>query len=86
MTATIDYPLTRQGVRDLDNPLRPSRINVGPTERALSTIGGAMLAGFGLEQGDLCGLFLAATGAALAYRGVTGNCPGYAAAGINTAR
>jgi uncharacterized membrane protein len=89
MTAA-DYPMTHQGVRDLDNPIRPGRraggVNVGPDERAASALGGAVLAGFGLARGDLCGLLLAAAGGALAYRGVTGHCAGYAAAGIDTAR
>jgi uncharacterized membrane protein len=86
MAAVMDYPMTHQGVRDLDHPRRPNQVNVGPNERALSTLGGAILAGLGLSEGGLCGLLIAATGAALAYRGVTGHCSAYAAAGINTAR
>lgn len=84
--AVKDYPMTHQGVRDLDNPLPPSRINVGPDERAASTLSGAVLAGFGLGGGSPAGLLLAVMGGALAYRGFTGHCPAYAAAGINTAR
>lgn len=88
MAATTTYPMTHQGVRDLDNPIRPGRrrVNVGPNERALSTVGGAVLAGLGLSRGNLMGLVLAAAGGALVYRGVTGHCSAYAAAGVDTAR
>ena len=86
MSRISNYPLTRQGVRNLDNPIRPSGVNVGPGERAVSTFAGALLAGFGMSKGGIVGLLLAATGGALAYRGMTGHCSGYAAAGIDTAR
>ncbi len=85
MTA-VDYPLTRQGVRDLDHPIARSRVNVGPGERAVSALGGVFLAGFGLRRGGLVGLLLVATGGALACRGIAGHCPAYAAAGLNSAR
>lgn len=82
------YQMTRQGVRDLDNPVRPasSKVNVGPNERAMSSVGGAILAGLGVEKGGLTGLALAALGAALVYRGQTGHCSLYAATGVNTNR
>lgn len=93
MSRITEYPLTRQGVRDLDNPIRrnvsrasAAQQNVGTGERALSTLGGAMLAGMGMLCGGLKGLLMMASGGALVYRGVTGHCPGYQAAGINTAR
>jgi uncharacterized membrane protein len=89
MSTAVEYPMTRQGVRDLDNPIRRrsgTGVNVGSGERAASTLGGAMLAGMGLAQGGFSGLLLIAAGGALAYRGVTGHCPAYAAAGIDTAR
>jgi uncharacterized membrane protein len=88
MAESTRYPMTHQGVRDLDNPIRPgrARVNVGPNERAASTFGGAVLAGLGLGRGDLLGLALAGLGAALAYRGTSGHCSLYQAAGINTNR
>jgi uncharacterized membrane protein len=88
MAEATTYPMTHQGVRDLDNPIRPGRprVNVGPNERAASTLGGAILAGLGLGSGNLSGLILAALGGALVYRGLTGHCSAYAAAGVNTAR
>jgi uncharacterized membrane protein len=87
MSRLMDYPLTRQGVRDLDNPIHPnSHVNVGPEERTASVLGGAVLAGIGLARGGLCGLLVAAAGGALVYRGVSGHCSGYEATGINTAK
>ncbi len=62
-----------------------SSVNVGPNERALSSIGGALIAGLGVGRGGLAGLALAALGGALIYRGATGHCSAYAATGINTA-
>lgn len=89
-TGAMTYPMTRQGVRDLDHPIRPRAagggVNVGPSERAASTIGGALLAGLGLGQGGLLGLGLAAAGAALVYRGYSGHCSAYSAMGVNTSR
>jgi uncharacterized membrane protein len=87
MAAALEFPTTRQGIRDLDQPRR-SRVNVGGTERAFSSVGGALLAGLGAGRGGLGGLgglALAALGAALIYRGQTGHCSLYAAAGIDTA-
>jgi hypothetical protein len=85
----MEYQTTRQGLRDLDNPIRyrgPS-VNVGSGERALSTLGGAAIAGFALGKGGFWEILLgAAAGTALAYRGLTGHCSGYSAAGINHAR
>jgi uncharacterized membrane protein len=86
MATAIDYPMTHQGVRDLDHPIRPTRVNVGAGERTASSVGGALLAGFGLARGGLFGLALAAVGGALVYRGSTGHCLAYAALGMNTAR
>jgi uncharacterized membrane protein len=86
--AVEHYQMTRQGVRDLNNPIRPgsAKVNVGSNERAFSTVGGALLAGLGMGKGGLCGLALAALGGALIYRGQTGHCSLYAATGVNTNR
>lgn len=90
-TGALNYPMTRQGVRDLDHPIRPGAgggagVNVGPSERAASTVGGALLAGLGLGQGGLLGIGLAALGAGLLYRGYSGHCAAYSAMGVNTNR
>jgi uncharacterized membrane protein len=88
MANATKFAVTRQGVRDLDHPIQPGsgKVNVGPTERAMSSVGGALLAGLGVSRGGLCGLMLAALGGALIYRGSTGHCSLYAAAGVNTAK
>jgi len=62
-----------------------SPINVGPTERTVSAAAGALLALAGLSRRSVGGLALAALGGGLIYRGVSGNCPAYRAAGIDTA-
>jgi uncharacterized membrane protein len=67
-----------------------STVNVADVERWASAIGGAALAAFGIkqlkQQRSPTGAALAAAGSALIYRGATGHCHMYAAAGINTAR
>ncbi len=65
-----------------------SSINVADVERWASALGGAALAAYGIKQlkeRSPAGAALAAAGGALIYRGATGHCPMYAAAGINTA-
>lgn len=88
MANAMNFTMSRQGVRDLDRPVKPSTgaVNVGKTERTVSAVGGAALAGVGLARGGLWGLALAAVGGALVYRGATGHCSCYAAAGVNTAK
>jgi len=54
------------------------------TERWASLAVGAGLLALGLRQGIRDGLMLAVTGGALLYRGVTGQCPLYRVAGIDT--
>ena len=38
MATATQFPMTHQGVRDLDNPVRPAskKVNVGPNERVAS--------------------------------------------------
>jgi uncharacterized membrane protein len=65
-----------------------SSINVADVERWASAIGGAALTAFGISQlkdRSPAGAALTAAGSALMYRGATGYCPVYAAAGITTA-
>ena len=65
-----------------------STINVADVERWASALGGAALTAYGIKQlkdRSPAGAALAAAGSALMYRGATGHCPVYAAAGINTA-
>jgi uncharacterized membrane protein len=62
------------------------QVNVGLLERLLCTIGGGALALYGLKRLSKIHIGLALGGAALVYRGLTGYCPAYKAAGIDTTR
>ena len=75
----------RQDMRSIRASGHSPSVNIGDTERWWSAVGGGALAAFGLTRCSLRGLALAALGAALAYRGVTGHCSCYEALGINTA-
>lgn len=60
--------------------------NIGEIERVVSSIlGGTMLLG-GLAKRSLPGFVIAATGAALLYRGATGHCMVYESLGLDTYR
>jgi len=59
-------------------------VNVGETERMISAIAGGALALYGLRRGSLGGLLVAGIGAALGYRGITGNCHLYEKLGIDS--
>jgi uncharacterized membrane protein len=64
-----------------------SDVNVAGAERWASALGGAALAAYAIKQlkdRSPAGPALAAAGTVLMYRGATGHCPMYAAAGINT--
>lgn len=61
------------------------QVNVASWERWTSAIGGGALATYGALRRDKVGIGLAALGAALIYRGSTGHCPAYKAAGVSTA-
>ncbi len=67
----------------------PSDVNVAEVERWASALGGAALAAYGIQQSvrehSVGGAILAAAGGTLIYRGATGHCPMYAAAGVSTA-
>lgn len=63
----------------------PSDLNVGETERMLSSLAGGLLALYGLSRRSLPGLALAGLGGALLARGVRGRDPLYSALGVNTA-
>jgi uncharacterized membrane protein len=86
-----DYPLTHQGVRNLDQPRRvrgrdPMPVNVGAEERVLSALGGGALTTLGLARGGCLGLGLIWAGAAFLLRGATGHCAVNQMTGRNTAR
>jgi uncharacterized membrane protein len=58
-------------------------VNVGETERIVSAIAGGALLIFGLTRLSVGGMLLAAVGAALGYRGITGHCDAYERLGID---
>jgi uncharacterized membrane protein len=58
-------------------------VNVGNNERMFSAIAGGALAVYGLRRASLGGLLIAGIGAALGYRGITGNCQLYEKLGID---
>src|SRR5689334_22298203 len=60
------------------------KVNVGETERWVSLLGGSALAVYGLRGRTLPGLGLAAFGAALVQRGLTGHCALYRAMHLST--
>src|SRR5438128_8537793 len=59
-------------------------VNVGETERIVSAVAGGALAVWGLSRMSLGGVLVAAVGAALGYRAVTGHCDVYEKLGIDT--
>ncbi|HZG43686.1 MAG TPA: SRPBCC family protein [Longimicrobium sp.] len=61
-------------------------VNVGRTERLVSTLGGGALALAGAKRRGVPGALLATLGAALLHRGVTGHCHLYSAVGVDTSR
>src|SRR5262245_19371008 len=64
-----------------------SSVNVAGVERWASALGGAALTAYGIKHlkgRSRAGAAIAAAGSALMFRGATGHCPMYAAAGINT--
>ncbi len=85
-----DGPMQRQArqeSQDTESGQRPDspNVNVGKNERVLSIAAGSTLALFGFSRRSVPGLIIAGVGGALIYRGATGHCPAYDAAGINTA-
>ena len=59
--------------------------NIGSPERWATAIAGGTMATYGLIRRSPASLTLAAVGAYLVYRGATGHCAAYSAAGINKA-
>lgn len=77
--------LTQHLSGTLTHVLNRTDVNVGQTERTVSAVAGGALALVGLRMRSLPGVLLAAVGGGLVYRGVTGHCPAYQSAGVNTA-
>lgn len=88
---SMQEALQQAGVVDSEGTpnVQSSGTNVGEIERWASAIGGGALAVYGVSRllsgGSLSGAVLALVGGSLIYRGATGHCNVYEAAGINTA-
>lgn len=61
-----------------------SEANVGQGERVMSLFVGSLLSSYGLLRGHFGGLLIAAAGAGMIYRGLSGNCQLYKALGVST--
>lgn len=59
--------------------------NVSEAERIASAVAGGALVAYGLKHGGIGGTLLSALGGGMLFRGATGHCHLYEAAGINTA-
>jgi uncharacterized membrane protein len=60
-------------------------VNVGQSERVISSVAGGALALAGIRMRSVPGALVAAVGGAMLFRGVTGHCPAYQSLGVNTA-
>ena len=72
------------GVPRFVEPPAPPAVNVGETERLVSSVAGGLLALYGLSRRSLPGLALAGLGGALVARGLRGHDPVYEALGLDT--
>ena len=78
--ATVEAVEARRGFGDYARGK-----NVDDVERVMSVIGGTALALWGLSRFSMTRLSIAAVGASLVYRGVTGYCSLYQKLGLSTA-
>lgn len=79
-TATSDVDVSRV------QPNRNRAINIAPTERLFSLLGGGLLAVYGLRRSAWSAIPVTLAGAALLYRGATGHSRVYERLGVNAAR
>jgi uncharacterized membrane protein len=84
MTSAISLGSERQSQRQPVPGSARDQQNVADVERWLSLLGGGLLTTYGLRQGSLAGLGLAAVGGALVHRGLTGHCAVYDALDVRT--
>jgi uncharacterized membrane protein len=80
-----DLMINERDSRDPQKFRDQAGVNVGRSERLVSTGAGAVLVVAGLVRGSLPGLLVAGLGGGLMYRGIAGRCPAYDALGVNTA-
>lgn len=85
--ALVPYPkqINRATIQATYQKLAASdKANVSRAEQLISLVSGPLVALVGLRRRSLGGLVLTGAGAFLLYRGLTGFCPAYRAAGVNT--
>jgi len=83
---TATHPATPTHADEHASPAACAATNVSEGERWASTIGGALLALYGVTgRGTFENLVLPAIGGMLIYRGLTGHCHLYGALGVDTA-
>ncbi len=59
-------------------------VNVGKTERTISTVAGGVVLQYGLSKSRLATIVAAVAGGVLLYRGLTGHCRAYQLLGMST--
>ncbi len=74
----------RKERRELAREGRGARVNVGRTERVLSSVLGGLLTVYGLKRRGRGGYSMALAGVQMLYRGATGHCHAYGALGMST--
>jgi uncharacterized membrane protein len=84
MATALPTPIGMRERRALARLNGSARVNVGRSERLASLLGGGMVTMYGLSRGTTKGLILAGIGAAMAYRGATGNCQVYQVLGLDS--
>jgi uncharacterized membrane protein len=72
--------------QDLTDFLTDTTENVGKPERIASAVAGGALIAYGVNRGGVFGALLSLVGGSLAFRGVTGHCHFYDAAGVSTSQ
>jgi uncharacterized membrane protein/NAD(P)-dependent dehydrogenase (short-subunit alcohol dehydrogenase family) len=76
---------TTQGqARNIIDFVTDTSPNVNGPERIASALAGGALLGYGLKQGGLLGAAMSVLGGEMLFRGATGHCHAYDAAGIDT--
>jgi uncharacterized membrane protein len=71
--------------REAAQPPQRQSINVSDAERWVSLASGFVLTMLGISRRGIPGMVIGGVGGALLYRGATGHCPAYQAAGVDTA-
>jgi len=75
---------TREQGRSLIDFATDTSPNVNGPERIASTLAGGALVGYGLKRGGMLGAAMSVLGGEMLFRGATGHCHVYDAAGIDT--